>query len=251
MRLTRTNVLEVRSDKTKPRGYVPVVMLTLTACATTGAPMVEPRMTEQQPKVCDGQEGGCRRPEPKSNQATQSTGLAPEPIGIALEPAGSEPPIVTTPKLIPTPFPGITLIDGLTTDDDRFLTAFTPTAKASRFKAGDTVPLDDIERVLGKIDRSKPTMILIGRKHCSLSQIDEDAMKRDRLTRKVNVFVFMEDSTNRDHPAKKLFFDDRFNCPTVILLDKTGTIVLFTEEIGGPRGYRKEFAAAVREVAKQ
>lgn len=254
MKLTRTNILEVSKKTTGTRRYIPVAMLALTGCATAGAPMVD-RIGEQPQKMCDGQEAGCQRqPQPTTQpigSAQKQVDIPLEPIEVSLVDLPLEPLTTEAPKqkrLIPTRFPGITLVDGLTTVDPGVLTAFTSTAKASRFKAGDTVPLDEIERVFGKMDRSKPTIILIGREWCGVSQMDKEAIEHDRLSRKVNTLVFMEDSTNRDHPAKKLFFDGRFDCPTIILLDKTGAIVLFTNEIGGHHGYRKEFADAVKEV---
>lgn len=256
MRLTRTNILGTDRGTHKSRKYIPVAMLTLTACATTSAPMVD-RINEQPPKICEGQEVGCQR-QPQPTTQPQPIGLSPEQMDLPLEPIGislADPPLeplnAEAPKLIPTRFRGITLVDGLASDDEGFVTAFTPTAKAFRFKAGDRIPLDEIERVFGKLDKTKPTIILVGRKECAVSQMDKKAIEHDRLSRKVNTFVFMEDSTNRDDPIKKLFFDGMFNCPTVILLDRTGNVVLLTEEITGSRGYSKKFAAAVKAVIEQ
>lgn len=254
MRLTRTNILGADREIRKSRGYISIVMLTLTACATTSAPMVD-RISEQPPKICEGQEVGCQR---QPTTQPQLIGSAPEQMDLPLEPIDTaldelpiEPLIAEAPKLIPTRYPGITLVDGLSTRDSEFLTAFTPTAKAFKFKAGDRIPLAQLEEVFGKLDRTKPTIILVGRESCVVSQHDEKAMKQSRLSRMVNTLVFMEGHTNRESPVKELLFDGAFNCPTVILLDKTGTVVLLTEEIVGSHGYSKKFAAAVREVIEQ
>lgn len=263
MRLTRTNILRTDREPAKSRTYIPFAMLTLTACAS--APIVD--RIGQPPKECGEQ--GCQRPASRTSQASprpefapEPIGIAPEPIGIAPEPIGLapeplgmydlplEPLVVEAPrqKSIPTRYPGITLVDGLTSGDPGFLTAFTPTAKAFKFKAGDTIPLDELENAFGKLDRTKPTIILVGRRGCASSQKDEKAVKQDRLSRKVNAFVFIEGHPNNESLVKDLLFDGEFNCPTVALLDRTGKVVLLTEEIGGSHGFSKKFAAVVREV---